>query len=332
MSPRKKTRFNTPYFNCVLQENEKYHQVYSFSSSQYDSVKKLVDDRVPIKFLPAKRKQSHLKKFDEEMEFPAQISPIKKLDFEYKPMQRNDADAEHKSIAEVLQLPSSEKVSIKVYCNIENRPEVEVQLDYRPTPLMKKEILVNDDTGFVKVALWDNLIKEVPANGTYIIKNAIVKEYKQIVSLTTSQRTKIEVSVDNIEPYKDIPADFKLFEHKMPPNSLLNLSKTYFCDECKKFCNNLTKKPGLFICHICHASFSTLDVVGTQKKIECNWNAKLKFKNDMGFEIVTLTGPQMKAYLKYCNSNDDDDVTMTILKDDKTILICDSRGYCIGLK
>ena len=301
--------------------------MFSYSESQYDSVKKLVDDRSPIKFWPAKRKQSHLKKYDEKMEFPPQILPTKQLKFDYKPMQNNVEEADHKSIAEILKMPSSKKVSVNVYCNTLNRPEVEVQLDYRPVPLLKKEILINDDTGFLKLALWDNLINQIPENGTYVIKNAITKEYKETVSLSTNQRTKIEVAVDQIEPYKDIPPDFKIYEHKMPPNSLLNLSKTYFCNECKKFCKNSTTKLGLFICQCCHASTSITD-------LDCNFNAKLKFKHkdDMGFDIVNFTGPQIKKYLKHCNNKDDDDVTMTILKDDKTILICDSHGNCIGLK
>ena len=79
------------------------------------------------------------------------------------------------SINEIMQMEDPQSVSCLVYINMGNRPVVPVQLPYRVEPINKKEVAVNDDSGSLKLTLWDTKFLDVPSSGSYFVINAVVR-------------------------------------------------------------------------------------------------------------------------------------------------------------
>ena len=90
---------------------------------------------------------------------------------------------------------------MKVYLLAEGRPATVTTSKFNANAISKKELSANDDTGAMKITLWEDNIKQVPVNGTYQITNVTVREYpKGVLSLSAGTRANIIEIDDTIKP------------------------------------------------------------------------------------------------------------------------------------
>lgn len=66
----------------------------------------------------------------------------------------------------------------------------------------KKDISANDETGVIKITLWGSRIANVPSDGVYFVKNAMVNEFRNAISLNTNHHTKFSLSDRSINKSK----------------------------------------------------------------------------------------------------------------------------------
>ena len=94
------------------------------------------------------------------------------------------------TIKEILDTKENgEKVSLIAYLAAKNCPVIQTRMKMSGTIINRKEIAANDSSGMVKITLWEGRINDVPLDGVYKIKNAIVNECNGNKSLNTYGQT-----------------------------------------------------------------------------------------------------------------------------------------------
>ena len=145
-----------------LQEDAKVHRALSYQASLHKELVKAETDKSPVKLINFKHKRSNLKDFVDDIEVSQHSGILStEVDFEFKPFNHSTPPATTASIKEIMQMEDHQSISCLVYINVGNRAVVPVQLPYRIEPINKKEVAVNDDSGSLKLTLWDSKILDV---------------------------------------------------------------------------------------------------------------------------------------------------------------------------
>lgn len=100
-------------------------------------------------------------------------------------------------------------------------PAAKVNLPYLSNPIQKKEACANDSTGTISIVLWDKHVEFVSEDGSYLIKNAVFRKYRnQQVQLTTNSSTVFEKLSDVIDQPTTIPFELTKSKFQLPPSNV----------------------------------------------------------------------------------------------------------------
>ena len=94
----------------------------------------------------------------------------------------------------------------------------------------------------VKITLWGNRINDVPLDGVYKVKNAIVNEYNDTKSLNTNGQIVFTVSDHNIQPSKVTLTDFVIRRLRFAPEAITDIDAKFTCPRCGKYVANGNSK------------------------------------------------------------------------------------------
>ena len=112
----------------------------------------------------------------------------------------------------------------------------EEDVDVRGKKLKKQESILTDESGSIRLVLWENDIQKVVSGETYMLERSVVCEFDNQPYITVNKETQIsKVSQTIANPDDDLANTYKESTISCPPEGIL---ATHRCLSCKK-CANL---------------------------------------------------------------------------------------------
>ncbi|XP_064641191.1 uncharacterized protein LOC135496017 [Lineus longissimus] len=215
LSPIKRSRKNNDYFRAVCQTGaNKYTDIVSFRPSSYAYFKDAQAKKSPMKFENTAIIPNLANSSVNDIKFHqhSSLKPLKKqLTFKYnKPQSTLSApDIETLHLKEVEEKAPHQKVSItaKLVKFLSDTTQKEVYNN----AVSCREALLADETGFMKVVLWGNIIETVTVDNVYKFSELGVRTTNrtQTRHLTTTPNTivtrlDIDLIIEDTEPQEEI--------------------------------------------------------------------------------------------------------------------------------
>ena len=99
--------------------------------------------------------------------------------------------------------------------------------------LQKQDALFTDNTGTVRLVLWEKDIVRVTSDSSYKLSNVMVREYDQSKYLSLSKKSIIEKVTDTVEREDDINVDNTLTEVYCPFEAVQSLKDSFLVTNAK---------------------------------------------------------------------------------------------------
>ena len=201
-------------------------------------------------------------------------------------------DIKDKAIQEELK-----SASVKVFLAVKGQRVTRTSSKYSPKPVSKKECKANDQTGVIKVVMYDLHVNSVTEDATYLIQDATVKAYdKNIVVLSCGTRTAITRLDENIQPTLEELEDLTVTEFQFLPQSVA-VNKNITCPSCQQVLHidEAVVKPSYIKCTKCNA-------MSKAEMYEIHYDLKLQFKKHEMLETVMMYRYQVQSYFAEKNN------------------------------
>ena len=231
------------------------------------------------------------------------------------------------TIKEILDTKENgEKVSLIAYLAAKNCPVIQTRMKMSGTIINRKEIAANDNSGMVKITLWEGRINDVPLDGVYKIKNAIVNEYNGHKSLNTYGQTIFTGFDHNIQPSKVTLTDFVIRRLRFAPEAITHIDVKFTCPICGEYAENGNSK--LFKCPSCSAAVLA-------SKLKEQHYLKIMFKVNSETRCITMNSKNLQDYFLFRELEMPqtlDEISESILTDQNTVVVVDSRNDILNFE
>ena len=301
-----------------------------FSPEKRIKLEQACNKKSPIKINSAKKSLSKFKDFQDEIAINENTTICDdEVDYPFAPVVLLKADAPFTNVGLLESLTDREIVSLHLFLKVSGFPKISVVLPYLASPIDKLEVCANDATGSIPLALWGNKILDAPIDGSYSVKNVVLRRYKNnSIQLTSNSSTLISVSDVVIEPSKVTPHQLIFNYIQLPAENVNVLPIKLFCNHCKKYCVNDCSNPILFSCVDCKNT-----------AMSCRLQKRVDVKVDVIYngnpQTVFIPSPQVNEYFARHKKQlpvEPDDIAVELLQDCKTKLVVDRRFTCVGFQ
>ena len=222
VSPLKKSsRTNKDYFVCSLQTSpSKFTRVVGFDKKNHEQALHYNKTGSPLKLVGVKEQEGQL--FINSTTSIIQVNATD-VDFESKPPQ-DDANtcinnppetvAANITLAEMQKLTRNQRVNVTGVVTLGDLPPKEVTKRNNQVGKVKEDCIIEDDTGYSTIHLWDDIITKIHTSKCYSIKNLSVKNFSGNALLGTTPDTTISESDTVIQGVKgkDLLSDGEMTE------------------------------------------------------------------------------------------------------------------------
>jgi hypothetical protein len=234
-------------------------------------------------------------------------------------------------ISDILKLGKSETVSIVAFVELQGRPVVTTSSKYNSNPVLKREIKVNDDSGAMKLNVWDQLAVSIGSSNRVLkLTNLAVScPVPNVVALNTTKRTKVTADDTIIESSEVKLPGLVINEYKMPASNL-SINKFFECGNCDKDFLNPSTHPDIIECIHCHNRMLL-------KLAKFYYQATMSVCNEEGVSTkISMYRHQFLTYFKLHGKRNVptniEEVVLDLLQDETSVILCNSRNTCIGFK
>lgn len=154
LSPLKRSRKGTSYFNAILQSGqESFHHVVCFSPEKRARLEEASNAKETVCISPVKRNASKLKLYQDEviLSHDAIIQNGGETTYHFSEF----SSFEEAPFVKVSDLSKygNKPVSCNLYINVSKCPSIPVMLPYRVETIKRKDCPANDETGCTVISL-----------------------------------------------------------------------------------------------------------------------------------------------------------------------------------
>ena len=206
----KRSQANNDYFDATLQVKDKSMRAVCFSPDKHSHIKAKIESTSPIKITNYNIKRNKYTNQDEvHINKRTKLSdPTKsEITFDFTEItkeEQEDTQCTH-SIQEIM---ANENAKSKV--NITGRVteiELPTTITSNGKTLTKQECTLTDETGSMRLVLWEEDTKRIQSGNTYKFCKAIVKSYQQQKYITLNKQTTIQSSTTQVQRKDEITKD-----------------------------------------------------------------------------------------------------------------------------
>lgn len=222
VSPLKKSlRTNKDYFMCSLQTSpSKFTRVVGFNKKKHEQALHYKKTRSPLKLVGVKEQDGQL--FINSWTSIIQVNATD-VDFESNPPQ-DDANisinnqpetiAANITLVEMQKLTHNQRVNVTGVVTLGELPPKEVTKWNGQVGKVKEDCIIEDDTGYSTIHLWDDIVTKIHTSKCYSINNLSVKNFSGTALLGTTPDTTISESDTVIQGVKgkDLLSDGEMTE------------------------------------------------------------------------------------------------------------------------
>ncbi len=311
LSPIKQSQNNNAYFDLKVQTENRTVRTVCFSPEKHERFKRSFEASSPVKL-----SQFQLRPNRRTNEEEIIVNKRTKLDnpFEHEitfdiTTKEVDYATTTTTVRDAKEVKPGTAITVLGRITFQGGTE---QIDVRGKSLNKQETILTDESGSIRLVLWESDIQKVQSRETYILKRSVVRNFDNQPYITVNKETQIsKVSQTIANPDDDLANTYKEFTISCPPEGILS---THRCLSCKKCANLMVEHTvgktikcsecGLLqLSHLC------------EKKVQMN----AFFINENGQKISLLMKQHiLQALLDIHQSESDSDVVrLDEITDDK---------------
>ena len=234
LSPIKKSQRDNMYFHMTLQTEHKTYRSVCFSPEKHQNFSAKYESSSPLKISKFQIKRNERTNEDEvhinkrtKMEDPLDSEicfDIRKVEAE------NKCKPGITTVAEVLEGDTNAVVNISGRITFTSEEET---VFAKGKTLRKREALFTDNSGTIRLVLWENDIDRVTSASMYNICKVVVREYENVKYLTLNKSSIIKsanISVTRKDGDAGLPNTEKV---DCPAEGVLSVQRFSSCKKCR---------------------------------------------------------------------------------------------------
>ena len=288
----KRSQANNDYFDAALQLKDKSMRAVCFSPDKHSHMKSKLESSSPLKISNYHVKRNRYTDQDEvHINKRTKLSDPNKSEITFDFTEITEEEQEDiESTDSIQEIIANENAKSKV--NITGRVtliELPTTITSNGKTLTKQECTLTDETGSMRLVLWEEDIKRIQSGNTYKFCKAIVRSYQKQKYITLNKQTSIHSSTTQVRREDAITND--------------NFQNTVTCPA--EAGERLTT---YLSCTKCNSSLPSNDAGKIIRCSNCGMaKLKTKCKNRALAKVLFVTADQL-------------DVTLTIFDDKLSVL------------
>ena len=308
LSPIKTSKSNNQYFDLQIQTSKEIYRTVCFSPDKHPLLKRKLESSSPVKI-----HKYQLKKNERSGENDLILNKRTKIedpddsetDFDYVPVKTEATQAKDATTEEIHNGEAHTLINIMGRLTFNGSKET---LQVKGKTLTKQEAIFTDNTGSIRVVLWEKDIPKVNTGTCYNIKNIAVKEYGDTKYLTLTRHSKIESIEISIHRQDTSDVKTETTQQQFPPDGVNYVQQFLTCNKCQsKLANNTSK---IIKCSEC-------GLTQLKKKCQNKVLASILFKTDQEPTSYTLFDDTMhQLFHIYKEQNPEIDTTFEEMTED----------------
>ncbi|KAG9271740.1 hypothetical protein AMEX_G14698 [Astyanax mexicanus] len=175
------------YFTALFQEAKTCSKLLVFKEEHHQEYVSAEENRIPVKLENITRQRTGEK--DIIAGWDSKLSSLKKLPFSFDATKKQETNAEHKKIRDILKNPIiSQQVHVTV--KIKKQLENEIKMTKAKKKCEMTKYKVSDKSGSLDLTLWGK--SNLSVGKWYLLQNLSVGEYQEKATLSTTTQTTTE--------------------------------------------------------------------------------------------------------------------------------------------
>ena len=235
LSPVKESEKKNSYFDMKIQTRKRTYRAVCFDSNLHDQFNAKYESSSPIKIANIQKKVNPRTSLEEIL--INQRSKILDLDDEEVDF---DLDPNITSIYQPVQVSIKEISDLKpvTLLDVSGRITFHGQSDWvniRGKEVKMQEAVITDNSGTMRLVLWEKDISKIQSRHTYHLKRAIIKDFNKTNYLTLNKQTEInetQLTVERLD--ENVGNSVVNFAVRCPPEGAQSVHRYLLCNKCRK--------------------------------------------------------------------------------------------------
>ena len=232
LSPIKTSQNKNQYFSLNFQTNSQVYCAVCFSPEKHSVLKRKLESSSPVKINRFQLKKN-LKTEKEELilhkrtriEDPDESEMV----FDVQKIEET-VEAIDSSVEEIQDKQNNTLVNIAGRVLFNGKPET---VNVRGKTLTKQEAMFTDNSGSLRLVLWEQDTRRIKSGQCYNLSNVAIKEFNGTNYLTlTKYSNATEATKLNITRHDDVPDNIQQVQVQFPPEGINYVQSYLSCNKC----------------------------------------------------------------------------------------------------
>ena len=328
LSPIKTSQNKNQYFSLNFQTNSQVYRAVCLSPEKHSVLKRKFESSSPVKINKFQLKKNTKTEKEElilnkrtKIEDPHESV----MDFDLQRVDEETVEAIDSSIEDIQQRENNTLVNIAGRILFNGTAET---VNVRGKTLTKQEALFTDNSGSLRLVLWEQDIRKIKSGQCYNISNVAIKEFNGANYLTLTKHSTINGADKlKIDREDDVPDRTQQLVVQFPPDGINYVQSYLTCNKCRSKVMPSDKK--IIKCSECGL---------TQLKSKCRTkimasiltitgkDTSLNIFDNTIKQLYNMKTEQDADFQKEFADLDDDDITELILTVEAIVVFNDKNA------
>lgn len=232
LSPVKQSQNNNAYFDMKVQTVGRTVRTVCFSPEKHEKFKRSFEASSPVKLSQFQLKPNRRTNEEEiivnkrtKLDIPSENEIT--FDIATKEL---DYTTTTTTVRDVKKVRPGTAITVLGRLTFQGGTE---NVDVRGKSLKKQETILTDETGSIRLVLWENDIQKVQSKETYMLERSVVREFDNQPYITINKETQISKVTQTIaNPDDHLANTYKEFTISCPPEGILATHRSLSCKKC----------------------------------------------------------------------------------------------------
>ena len=223
---------NNAYFELKLQTPKKTYRTVCFSLEKHSTCKANFESSSPVKISKYQIKTNRVTQEDEihmnertKFEEPDE----EEIDFDIKHEEKPEVDATPFRVEDLLQWETNTLVNTSGRITFTGSEET---IQAKGKTLTKRKTALTDNTGTIRLVLWDGDIGKVTSGSAYELSKVAVKRFQEKKYVTLNTKSSITPIDLNVEREDEVIVQSNLNFVTSPADGVQSLCRYLSCNKC----------------------------------------------------------------------------------------------------
>ena len=226
-----------------IQTRKRTYRAVCFDSDLHDQVNAKYESSSPIKLANIQMKVNPRTSLEEILinQRSKVLDPYdEEVDFDIDPKTTDIYQGVQVSIKEINDLKPGTLLDVSGRITFHGKPDL---VNIRGKEVQMQEAVITDNSGTIRLVLWEKDISKIQSHHTYYLKKAIIKDFNNKNYLTLNKQTEIDETQQTVERLdENVSNSVVNFTVCCPPEGVQSVHRYVLCNKCRKYLVNNSRK------------------------------------------------------------------------------------------